>query len=66
MSTNEKFGFESLGYTKAQMEVIENIKASESVQISGTTTTVKRSNTRQLVADLASEAKPLKECGKDD
>lgn len=66
MSTSDKPGIDSLGYTEAQMESIENIKAPGSAQVLGVTTSVKRAFIRQLVADFASTGKLFKACGKQD
>ncbi|KXS54670.1 MAG: hypothetical protein AWU57_931 [Marinobacter sp. T13-3] len=67
MSTVKKPWIESLGYTKAQIEVIERAKtADDSVHVSGVCTSLKKSNIKTLVADLDAGEKSLKNCGKDD
>ncbi|KXS54099.1 MAG: hypothetical protein AWU57_1490, partial [Marinobacter sp. T13-3] len=56
-----------LGYTKAQIEVIERAKtADDSVHVSGVCTSLKKSNIKTLVADLDAGEKSLENCGKDD
>jgi len=66
MSESKKIGIESIGYTEAQIEVLKRSRESDSVQISGFTTIIKKTNVAKLVSDLASEDKPLEYCGKHD
>lgn len=52
MSKKKKQDIESLGYTESQLKALKSTKSSESVQISGVTTSVKRTNVRKLIEDL--------------